>query len=199
MRPIASEEILPFEQWERLRPRLRPLFIREKERRRLAVGPQLTLLFENGATVWYQIEEMLRAERLSSPEAIRHELETYNELIPAAGELSATLLIEIPDPRERDAALSRLVGLDRHMRLRVGERRMAARFDARQSSGGRISAVQFIRFPLPDMTGDTFLKLARAGQAAVEADHPALTARGSIFGAVAAALAEDLAGEENAG
>ncbi len=197
MKPITSEEILPFEQWERLRPRLRPLFIHEKERRRLAVGSHLTLLFENGATAWYQIEEMIRTERLSSPGAIRHEIETYNEIIPAVGELAATLLIEFTDPRERDAALSRLVGLERHVWLDVGERRTPARFDVRQMSTGQISSVQFIRFPLAGIPRAEFLKLAEAGQVAVEADHPGLAARALITGTLAAALAENLPAEEN--
>ena len=91
-----------------LRPRLRPLFIAERERRRLAVGEHLTLLFENGRTVWYQIEEMLRTERITAEDAIRHEIDTYNELLPRPGELTTTMLIEYPDTGERDVMLRRL-------------------------------------------------------------------------------------------
>jgi hypothetical protein len=86
--------MLPYQQWEAVRPVLRPLFINEKQRRRLAVGDHITLLFENAQSVWYQVEEMLRVERISDPELVQHEIDTYNELVPGAGELSATMLIE---------------------------------------------------------------------------------------------------------
>jgi len=108
MKAVTRKEILPFEQYEILRPRLCPLFISEKERRRLAVGEHLTLLFENGRTVRYQIEEMLRTERITAEDAIRHEIDTYNELLPRPGELTATMLIEYPDAGERDVMLRRL-------------------------------------------------------------------------------------------
>ncbi len=192
MKPIGGEEILPFEEWERVRPRLRPLFIHEKERLRLAVSDDLTLLFENGQTVWYQIQEMVRAEKITAHDAIRHEVETYNELVPGAGELSATMLIQFTDEKERDAALHRLVGLERHVWLRLGDRRVPAQLDPRQMSTDQISSVQFIRFPLGNVTRTSFLKLAEAGQVMVEVDHPSLTARAVISGPLAAALAEDL-------
>src|SRR5216684_8050295 len=103
-----AQEILPFEQYEILRPRLRPLFIAEKERRRLAVDEHLTLLFENGRTVRYQIEEMLRTERITAEDAIRMRSTPINELLPRPGELTATMLIEYPDTGERDVMLRRL-------------------------------------------------------------------------------------------
>ena len=192
MKTIAIDEILSLADYQRVRERLRPLFIHEKERRRLHVGSHLTLLFENAQTAWYQIEEMIRAEKMTQREAIAHEIDTYNELLPAAGELAATLLIEYAEPRERDAALVRLVGLERHLWLKAGGQRIAARFDARQMSEERISAVQFIRFSLEGMDAARFLELAGKGEVAVEADHPNLAARGEIGGLLAASLAEDL-------
>jgi Protein of unknown function (DUF3501) len=80
-----------------VRGRLRPLFIHEKDRRRLAVGSHLTLLFEKGQTVWHHTQEMIRTEKLVSADAIAHEIETYNELLPRPGELAATMLVEYPD------------------------------------------------------------------------------------------------------
>ena len=94
MKTIAFDEILPLADYERVRERLQPLFIHEKERRRLHVGSHLTFIFENAQTAWYQIEEMIRAEKMTEREAIQHEIDTYNELLPAAGEIAATLLIE---------------------------------------------------------------------------------------------------------
>src|SRR5260370_21120283 len=142
------EEILPLTDYERVRNRLRPLFIHEKERRRLHVGSHLTFIFENAQTAWYQVEEMIRTEKTTERDAIQHEIDTYNELIPASGELAATLLIEHADPHERDTALARLVGLERHLWLKLGEKKIAAGFDDRQISEQRISAVQFVRFSL---------------------------------------------------
>src|SRR6266851_8683989 len=108
IKAVTLKEILPFEQYEILRPRLRPLFIAERERRRLALGEPLTLLFENGRTVRSQIEEMWRIERITAEDAIRHEIDTYNELLTRPGELTATMLIEYPDAGERDVMLRRL-------------------------------------------------------------------------------------------
>ena len=97
MKPITTSEILALADYERVRGRLRPLFLHEKDHRRLAVGSHLTLLFENGRTVWYQIQEMIRTEKLVTADAIAHEIETYNELLSGPGELAATMLIEYPD------------------------------------------------------------------------------------------------------
>lgn len=193
MKPIQFEETLSYEDYQRVRPRLRPLFIHEKDRRRLAVGSHITLLFENAQTVWYQIHEMIRTEQMRDADAIRHEIETYNELLPAADALSATMLIEYEVSAERDAALRRLIGLDRHLHLVLGDRRVAVEFDARQMDEERLSAVQFVRLPTAGAAREEFLMLAAAGRLAVEVDHPSLAARAPIGPALAAALAEDLA------
>ncbi len=195
MKRIGIDDLLGFEQWERVRKTLRSLFIHEKDRRRLHVGANITLLFENRQTLWYQVEEMLRTERIAAPEAIQHEIDTYNELIPGAGELSATLLMEFPEVRERDAALRRLVGLERHLWFKLGDRKVAAGFDDRQMSPERVSSVQFIRFSL-GIDAATFVKLAQANQLAILVDHPSLAAQAPISGAIALALAEDLADDE---
>lgn len=193
MKPVILKEILPFEQYEILRPRLRPLFIAEKDRRRFSVSEHLTLLFENGQTVWYQIQEMIRTERLTDETAIRHEIDTYNELLPRPNELSATMLIEYPDAASRDSALRALVGLERHLWIRLGDRRENARFDERQMSSERISSVQFVRFPLGGLDSEEFLALAESGKVAIEVDHQGLRARKELSGALAANLAKDLA------
>ena len=192
MKKITIDEILPLADYERVRAILRPLFIHEKERRRIAVGSHLTFIFENTETSWYQIEEMIRTEKMTDRAAIQHEIDTYNELIPAPGELVATLLIEYTDAVEREAALRRLVGLERHLWLILGAKKIAASFDDRQMSTEKISAVQFVRFSLEGVSGPQLLELARKGEAAIVADHPSLAARGAIDGLVASSLAEDL-------
>jgi hypothetical protein len=191
VKPITPLEVLPVTIYDRVRPLLRPLCIAEKARRRLAVGPHLTLMFENRQTVWYQVQEILRTERIFEDAAINGEVETYNELLPRAGELSATLLIEYAEPAERDAELARLVGLERHLWIVLDGRRIAARFDKRQMSPDQISAVQFIAFPLGDEAG-RFGELAAAGKVAIEVDHPRLSLRVPIEGPLATALADDL-------
>jgi hypothetical protein len=192
MKPVTFEETLALGDYERVRERLRPLFIHEKECRRLAVGSHLTLIFENSQTVWYQVQEMIRTERMETREAIQHELDTYNELLPGAGTLSATMMIEYAQAAERDAALRRLVGLERHLWIVIGDRRDRAIFDTRQMNEERISSVQFVRFPIAGVDVEQFLELARAGKCAVESDHPSLAARAAITGVLAESLAEDL-------
>ncbi|MGA8645042.1 DUF3501 family protein [Candidatus Binatus sp.] len=192
MKKISADEILGLADYERVRGRLRPLFIHEKERRRLHVGSHLTFIFENAQTAWYQIEEMIRSEKMTDRDPIQHEIDTYNELIPAPGELVATLLVEYADAVERDAALARLVGLENHLWLKIGPKKIAARFDERQVSEEKISAVQFVRFTLEGVDAAKFLELAGKGEVSVEADHPSLAARAEISGLLAASLAEDL-------
>ena len=192
MKKITNADILPLAGYERVRAILRPLFIHEKERRRLAVGSHLTFIFENAQTSWYQIEEMIRTEKMTDGDAIQHEIDTYNELIPAPGELVATLLIEYAEAAEREAALRRLVGLERHLSLVLGAKKIPASFDDRQMSTEKISAVQFVRFALEGISGPQLLEFARKGEAAIVADHPSLAARGEISGLVASSLAEDL-------
>jgi hypothetical protein len=192
MKKITALEIIGYEQWEKIRPVLRPVFIHEKERRRLAVGSHLTFLFENTATAWYQIEEMIRSERMTDAAAIQHEIDTYNELIPAPGEISATLLIEFAEAKERDSALRRLVGIERHLWLKLGDKKIPLQFDERQMSAERVSSVQFVRFNL-GVEADAFLKLATANQVAILATHPNLGAEATITNDLARSIAEDLA------
>ncbi len=148
-------------------------------------------MFENRQTVWYQIQEILRTERIFEDAAINAEVETYNELLPHPGELFATLLIEYAEPAERDAELAQLLGLERHLWIVLDGRRVAARFDERQMSPDQISAVQFVAFPLGDDAA-RFAELTAAGKVAIEVDHPHLSQRVPIEGALAIALAEDL-------
>lgn len=192
MKAIDIAQIVPYEQWERLRPVLRPLFIQEKNRRRLGVGEHVTFLFENAQSVWYQIEEMLRVERIKDGDAVKHEVETYNELIPREDELSATMLIEYPDATERDLALKGLLGLERHVKLVAGGRAVSALFAGTQIAEDAVSSVQFVRFPLPRGLGANFIDLAQKGELAIDVDHPMLAARTAIDVALARALHEDL-------
>jgi hypothetical protein len=132
MQPVLVSEIKNLAEYELERDDWRPLVMALKDRRRVRVGGHLTFLFENHDTVRYQIQEMIRIERIVKPAEIAREVETYNELIPAKGELSASLLIEYETPSERDLRLRKLVGLENHIWLAVGDLpRAMAIFDNR--------------------------------------------------------------------
>jgi hypothetical protein len=149
MKLVEFSEIKNIADYEVERKTWRPVAMALKDRRRVRVGAHLTFLFENRETVRYQIQEMMRIERMVDAEAIRHEIDTYNELIPTDGGLSASLLIEYDSPEERDVALRDLLGLEHHVWIQVaGLPPSPARFDTRQISTDRVSAVQYIHFPL---------------------------------------------------
>jgi hypothetical protein len=191
MKPIEPSDILAYPDYQRIRERLRPLFIGERNRRRVTVAEHLTLTFENDRTLWYQIEEMLLTERITEPAAIQHEIDTYNELMPGGGELSATLMIEYEDAAERSAKLRELLGIDRHLWMIIDSRRIPARFDIRQMSDDRVSAVQFVRFPI-GMTRERFVESARHNRIAIEVDHPKITGHHAVDITTVENLAADL-------
>jgi hypothetical protein len=171
MKPVELSEIKNIADYELERETLRPQMLALKDRRRIRVGDHLTFLFENRDTVRYQIQEMMRIERIVKPADIAHELETYNELIPAQGELSASLLIEYETPAERAVHLKQLLGLDQHVWIEVGGERTRAVFDSRQIGDTRLSSVQYVKFPL------TPKQMAAWDQGVkIVVDHPAYQA-----------------------
>lgn len=167
MRPVEISDIKNIAEYELLRPELRPRMMALKDRRRVRLGDHLTLLFENRETVLYQIQEMMRVERMVKADDIANEVATYNELIPAPGELSATLLIEYEDAEQRAVWLRKLLGLERHLWLEAGGERCQARFDLRQMSPQRLSAVQYLKFPLSPEQIRNFSRGVR-----IISDHP---------------------------
>jgi hypothetical protein len=147
MRAPRREEILDLSTYESARGELRPAVLEAKRRRRIHLGDRLTFLFENTATIRYQVQEMIRAERMVKEAEIAHELETYGELLGGPGELAATLLIEIPEPEERDRRLREWLELPSHVYLRLeGGGRVYPRFDPRQVGTDRLSSVQYLKF-----------------------------------------------------
>jgi hypothetical protein len=168
MKPIELSQISNIADYELERKNWRPEVMALKDRRRVRVGAHLTFLFENRDTVRYQIQEMMRIERIVESHAIRHEVDTYNELIPLPGQLSASLLIEYDSPDERDVALREMLGLEHHVSLAVGGYPPGkARFDTRQISTDRLSSVQYIKFPLSPEMRAHWLEGAR-----IIIDHP---------------------------
>jgi uncharacterized protein DUF3501 len=152
MNPLQFHDILSVDEYTTQRDRIRPSMMALKARRRLHLGEHMTLHFENRDTVFYQVQEMIRAEHITAKEAILHELETYNQLVPGPDELSATLMVEYSTAEERARELPKLLGLDRCLFLVIGDRPPClAEFDRRQFDEDRLSSVQFVRFRLgPD-------------------------------------------------
>jgi hypothetical protein len=189
MKPVSTNEITSIADYELERPTLRPRMMDLKDRRRVRVGDHLTFLFENRETVRYQIQEMMRIERLVKPEEIRHEVETYNELIPETNGLAASLLIEYETPELRDVWLRKLLGLENHVWIEAGSAgRAKARFDDRQIATDRISSVQYIQFALSAEQAAAFPRGAK-----VVVDHPEYQAETALTEAQLAELASDLA------
>ena len=130
MQPVAREEIVDYATYEDGREAFRDRVLAAKRVRRVHLGDYLMLLFENALTVRYQIQEMIRVERIVREADIRHEIDTYNELLGGDGELGCTLMIEIDDPAERAVKLRAWFGLPEHLYLVLPDgRRVRPRVD----------------------------------------------------------------------
>ena len=120
-RKLTLDDIVDFRAYEREREQFRQRVIELKRRRRVSVGPHITLVFENRDTIRFQIQEMARIERLYADSQIENELRAYNPLIPEAGYLSATMFIELTDDAQLREWLPKLVGIERSVYVRFGE------------------------------------------------------------------------------
>lgn len=149
MRKVQLDEIMPLGAYDAVRDTFRNRMIAHKKARRLFVGPEMTFVFEDHDSVLLQVQEMLRAERISDPTAVRHEVDTYNELVPPDGALLATLMIEVPDPDTRERRRREYLGLDSAVSLAVGPHTVRARFAPEGLYEDRIAVVQYLRFDLP--------------------------------------------------
>ncbi len=187
---IPRTAILDLGDYERRREEIRPAAIAARAARRIDLGPNATIAFENPETVVYQIQEMLRAERLAKDADVQHEIETYSDLLPGPDELSATVMFEFPDPDARGVHLRDLLGFEDHLRIDFdGAGSSKAYFDRRQLDADRISAVQFVRFPL---TEGQRRALERGEPVRIVADHPRYSHVAELSRQTCEALAADL-------
>lgn len=194
MKKLTVTDIRGRKQYEEIREDFRKRMLSIKEHRRIAVGPYLTFLFENRDTMIYQIQEMARVEGIEGDEAIQHEVNTYNELVPGENELCATLLIEFDDPTVRRVKLAELVGLEKHIALVVDrDYVVSAVFDERQIDPEKLSSVQYIHFPLGKKAADAFMT---TDHVEIVTSHPACSYRISLSKEQLAALRQDLAALE---
>jgi hypothetical protein len=152
MAKITRRDILGPSRYSPMRDEFRKRVIALKKPRRVIAGDRVSLVFENKDTLVFQIEEMLRAEHITDEAGIQTEIDVYNSMMPDQGTLTATLFVELPRGDEVDvrAELGKLVGLDEHVTLHVGEHPIRAEFEPGRQEEDRISAVQYTRFVLPE-------------------------------------------------
>jgi hypothetical protein len=154
-RRLRAEDLYSLEQYARARPEFRARVMAHKKHRQVAIGPNATITFEDRTTVQYQVQEMLRIERIFEPEGIADELETYNALIPDGRNWKATLMLEYADPDERRVALARLKGLQDRIWVSVAGFDAVyaiANEDLERENETKTASVHFLRFELtPDM------------------------------------------------
>jgi hypothetical protein len=190
-------------EYEKVREPMRASIIALKQRRRVPLGENMTLLFENRQTVLYQIQEMVRSERIVLAAKIQEEIDAYAPLLPGPGQLSATLFIELPGiatlpPEQARAAVNRFQGIERGcLFLELGGLRIAAHFEAGHSNEEKLAAVQYVRFALPPAERQALADPARPALLLVE--HPNYSARQALADDLRRELLDDIADHSRMG
>jgi hypothetical protein len=174
---LTADDLYSLEEYARHRAEFRARVMEHKVHRRLALGEHVTLYFEDRLTMQYQVQEMLRAERVFEPEGIREELDAYNPLIPDGSNWKATLMLEYPDPMERRRELERLVGIEHRVWVQVAgfpAVTAVADEDMERATDSKTSSVHFLRF---ELTPDMARAMHDGAGLAAGVDHPALRVR----------------------
>jgi hypothetical protein len=189
---IDRASLMTLETYARERPRFRAKVIAHKKHRTVHLGEHLTLVFEDELTIRYQVQEMLRIERIFEEAGIQEELAAYNPLVPDGRNLKATMMIEYPDPDERARRLAELIGIEDKVWIQVeGHERVwaVADEDLERENEQKTSAVHFLRFELDKAMVQA---LKKGAGLAIGVDHPRYTAAVEAPTAVREALAKDL-------
>jgi len=150
---LTREDLYSLEKYAEIRPEFRAQVMAHKRDRRLPIGPHVTLHFEDRMIMQYQIQEMLRAERIYEAEGIQEELDTYNPLIPDGRNWKVTMMVEFDDPAERKVQLSKLIGIERQTYVKIGDHDRVypiANEDLERETEEKTSSVHFLRFELTD-------------------------------------------------
>lgn len=193
MRNVERNEILRIGDYEAVRPQFRARVIAEKKQRRVRIGERVSAVFETHDSVLLQIQEMLRTERITREQAIQHEIETYNELVPSQDELSLTAMIEVDDKAERDRFLVAAKGIEQAFYVEVDGERYRGKVNPARLLDDRASAVIYVKFTLPTAVADRLRKGNGSTPAvAVGVDHAAYAARETLPADVTASIAADL-------
>lgn len=194
MPQIERDSLMTLEAYAKARPEFRRKVLEHKKNRAVHVGPHVTLLFEDELTVRYQVQEMLRIEKIFEEDGIVHELEAYNPLIPDGRNFKATMMIEYDDPAMRRVELGRLKGIEDRVWVQVeGSPKVyaIADEDLERENEEKTSAVHFLRF---ELTEEMAAALKYGVSLSVGVDHPNYTAAAEpVPAATRAALTADLA------
>ncbi len=193
VRPLELGDIADLGTYERVRDACRARIIELKRRRRVPLGPMVSLVFENRETVRFQVQEMARAERIVTDQGILEELDVYNQLLPGAGELSATLFIELTSEAELRHWLPRLVGIERAVGIELSDATVVASQPEHRHAEALTReevtpAVHYVRFAFTPAQVERF----SGGTNALVATHPEYRARTELSGLTAAELFQDL-------
>jgi hypothetical protein len=193
MQKLTRDQLMPLEQYAKTRNEFRAKVIAHKKNRQVQIGPNATLYFEDRLTMHYQVQEMLRAERIFEEEGIEDELNAYNPLIPDGANWKATFMIEYGDEDERRVALAKMIGVEHKVWVQVeghDKVRPIADEDLERTTEEKTSSVHFLRFELTP----AMVKAVKANAAvSMGIDHPAYTHSVSpLPEAIRASLAQDL-------
>lgn len=193
MKKLTRDDLFPLEKYAELRPGFRTQVMAHKQNRQVAIGPNATLYFEDRMTMQYQVQEMLRIERIFEVEGVNDELAAYNPLIPDGHNWKATFMVEFPDVAERREALKRLKGVGNKVWARVAgfeAVRPHADEDLEREDEEKTSSVHFLRF---ELTADMVRAVRQGAAVAMGIDHPAYTHQvDPIPAATRNSLAQDL-------
>jgi hypothetical protein len=191
VRPITRADIKGPALYGPIRDDFRRRVIELKRPRRVVVGDRVALVFDNRITLQLHVEEILRAESVTTEAGIADEIAVQNQLMPTPDSLAATLFVELADNTDAVAGLNELVGLDEHVVLHVGSHAIRAQFEPGRATGERISAVQYTRFPLSPEAKAALL--TEGTELAIEIDHPKYRHRVVCSPALRESLAGDYA------
>ena len=194
MHKLSRAELWSLEEYAIERDAFRRTVMAHKKPRRVALGPHATLLFEDFMTMKYQVQEMLRVERIFEPAAIEEEIAAYNPLSPDGANWKATFLIEYEDVSERDAALRRMPGVEHRVWVAVGGLLRTFAFandDLDRTDGDKTAAVHFLRF---EMDAEQVAGISAGVPVAIGIDHDELRCETTLAPATVASLARDLDG-----
>ena len=194
MRTLTRDSLMSLERYARERPQFRARVMEHKKKRTVALGEHVVLIFEDELTIRYQIQEMLRAERIFEEEGIQGELDAYAPLIPDGANWKATMMIEFPDVEDRRRMLAKLIGVEDRVWVEVaGHDRLyaIADEDLERETAEKTSSVHFLRFELTP----AMVSALKAGAAVTMGiDHPAYSASVKVTQAVRDSLVGDLKG-----
>ncbi len=190
---IMRGDLMSLEQYAEKRPEFRQQVLAHKKYRQIMLGPNATLYFEDRLTLLYQIQEMLRIEKIFEAEGINEELQAYNPMVPSGRNFKATFMIEFTDPQQRAVQLQKMAGIEDLVWMQIGEfdRVWAiADEDLERSTDSKTSAVHFMRFEISD---EVAMELKKGADWQMGVQHPVYTYELTITGPTKDNLIKDLA------